>query len=393
MKRALNTAINRSKSEKNDKRFAYDAKSRLAFVEFVTEQKASLQHSRYSAIPQLHNSTIAQFSNVYDHLDRRVQKITPEATQSFFYDGWMLVKEVIASTNGTTTIVEYHWGNDLSGTRDGAAGIGGLLYLTISNSSTPNSSTRQLYIPWYDSNGNVMGYWDDRGKVAASFSYGAFGETYATGNIPDRFPIRFSTKYHDIKSDLYYYTKRFYGPSLRRWLTRDTIGDFSDELPLDEPSPNLYCFLSNDAIGDVDYLGLTSSKKQRPRWKGYGKSYEFHNWNCTEWEPDYGTTAKYLGHLRDITFHTEIKVPGAMVDVFAKSVLAALEMENDATSYWCVTLTPLIVQARKDDKKPKYRIKMYVYNFDKHPECKNEGKREEIHQGKFEKKWVYYELQ
>ena len=37
-------------------------------------------------------------SNVYDHLDRRVQKITPEATHSFFYDAWMLVKEVIANT-------------------------------------------------------------------------------------------------------------------------------------------------------------------------------------------------------------------------------------------------------------------------------------------------------
>ena len=113
----LNTAINRSKSEKNDERFAYDAKSRMVFVEFVTEQKASLQHSRYSAIPQLHNSTFAQFSNVYDHLDRRVQKITPKATHSFFYDGWMLVREVIVNTNGTTDVVEYHWGNDLSGSR------------------------------------------------------------------------------------------------------------------------------------------------------------------------------------------------------------------------------------------------------------------------------------
>ena len=36
---------------------------------------------------------------------------------------------------------------------------------------------------------------------------------------------------------------------------------------------------------------------------------------------------------------------------------------------------------------------MYVLNFDKHPECKGAGKREEIHQTNFEKKWVYYELQ
>ena len=47
-----------SNDEKNDERFAYDAKSRLVSGGFATEQKAFLQHSRYSAIPQLHNSTM-----------------------------------------------------------------------------------------------------------------------------------------------------------------------------------------------------------------------------------------------------------------------------------------------------------------------------------------------
>ena len=30
--------------------------------------------------------------------------------------------------------------------------------MCIANSSTPNSSTRQLYIPFYDAYGNVMGW-------------------------------------------------------------------------------------------------------------------------------------------------------------------------------------------------------------------------------------------
>ena len=146
--------------------------------------------------------------NSCDHLVRRVQKITPKATHSFFYDGWMLVKEVMANTNGTTEVVEYHWGNDLSGSRGGAAGVGGLLYISVTHSSTPNSSTpslphSQLYVPWYDSNGNIMGYWDESGKVAVSFNYGAFGETSAYGEHPELFPIRFSTKYHDTECDFY----------------------------------------------------------------------------------------------------------------------------------------------------------------------------------------------
>ena len=63
--------------------------------------------------------------NRYDHLDRRVQKITPAATHTYFYDGWMLIKEIVANTNGTTDVIEYHWGKDLSGAIGGAGGVGG----------------------------------------------------------------------------------------------------------------------------------------------------------------------------------------------------------------------------------------------------------------------------
>ena len=139
--------------------------------------------------------------NRYDHLDRRVQKITPAATHTYFYDGWMLIKETVANTNGTTDVIEYHWGKDLSGTIGGAGGVGGLLYLAISNSSTPNSSTRQLYIPFYDAYGNVMGYWDAQGNVVAEYTYDAFGKLIASsGPMADVFAIRYSTKYFDPES-------------------------------------------------------------------------------------------------------------------------------------------------------------------------------------------------
>ena len=140
-------------------------------------------------------------SNRYDHLDRRVQKITPAATHTYFYDGWMLIKEIVANTNGTTDVIEYHWGKDLSGTIGGAGGVGGLLYLSISNFSTPNSSTRQLYVPWYDAYGNVMGYWDAQGSVVAEYTYDAFGKLIASsGPMADVFSIRYSTKYFDPES-------------------------------------------------------------------------------------------------------------------------------------------------------------------------------------------------
>ena len=193
-------------------------------------------------------------SSRYDHLDRRVQKITPEATHTFFYDGWMLVKEVVATTNGTTDVIEYHWGKDLSGTIGGAGGVGGLLYLSISNSSisnssTPNSSTHQLYIPFYDTYGNVMGYWDAQGNVVAEYTYDAFGKLISSsGPMADVFSFRYSTKYYDSETGLYYYGYRFYSPELMRWITRDPIGE--------EGGVNLYAMCANDPIGDIDVLGL-----------------------------------------------------------------------------------------------------------------------------------------
>ncbi|MCR5839101.1 MAG: RHS repeat-associated core domain-containing protein [Kiritimatiellae bacterium] len=214
--------------------YTYDAKSRL-----TSASRRSYGHADSEFI----------VSNRYDHLDRRVQKITPAATHTYFYDGWMLIKEVVANTNGTTDVIEYHWGKDLSGTIGGAGGVGGLLYLSISNSSTPNSSTRQLYVPWYDAYGNVMGYWDAQGNVVAEYTYDAFGKLISSsGPMADVFAIRYSTKYFDIETGLYYYGYRFYSPELMRWITRDPIGEAG--------GVNLYAMCANDPIGDVDVLGL-----------------------------------------------------------------------------------------------------------------------------------------
>ena len=176
-------------------------------------------------------------SSRYDHLDRRVQKITPAATHTYFYDGWMLIKEVVANINGTTDVIEYHWGKDLSGTIGGAGGVGGLLYLSISNSSTPNSSTRQLYVPFYDAYGNVMGYWDAQGSVVAEYTYDAFGKMLSSGGpMTDVFAIRYSThvrrrgflktsstdKYPDMFNALHARLKRYLAEK-RKCTTKITI--------------------------------------------------------------------------------------------------------------------------------------------------------------------------
>ena len=152
-------------------------------------------------------------------------------------------------------VIECHWDKDLSGTIGGAGGVGGLLYLSISNSSTPNSSTRQLYVPWCDACGNVTGYWDAEGHVVAEYKYDAFGKLVASsGPMAEVFSIRYSTKYFDPETGLYYYGYRFYSPELKRWITRDPIGE--------NGGVNLYAMCENSPIDAFDEIGLWTATSE-----------------------------------------------------------------------------------------------------------------------------------
>ncbi len=177
--------------------------------------------------------------NEYDTQSRRVRKITQSATHTFIYDGWNLVKETIVSTNGQTEIVDYVWGRDLSGTPQGAGGVGGLLAVRRNGA---------WFFPFYDNNGNIVAYVDSLGTLVASYTYDAFGNTIAlSGTMADVFAHRFSTKYLDTETGFYYYGYRFYSPALSRWLNRD---------PIDESGGvNLYGFCGNNGIYVFDLLG------------------------------------------------------------------------------------------------------------------------------------------
>ena len=186
-------------------------------------------------------------TNVYDTKSRRVKKVTSEATMTFFYDDWNIIEERVAYTNGTTTTIHYYWGKDLSGELQGAGGVSGLLYLTVSNSN----SQLQLYIPCYDNNGNVTKYVDANGNIVASYTYDAFGNLISkSGTLADFFRHCFSTKYFDIETGLYYYGYRFYHPVLMRWLNRDPMEEDGGE--------NLYAMCGNNCILKYDAIGLLS---------------------------------------------------------------------------------------------------------------------------------------
>ena len=94
----------------------------------------------------------------------------PIDTWSYTYDAKSRLTSASRRAYGATDF-ELVVSNRYDHLDSGAGGVGGLLYLAISN-----SSTRQLYVPWYDAYGNVMGYWDAQGNVVAEYTYDAFGK-------------------------------------------------------------------------------------------------------------------------------------------------------------------------------------------------------------------------
>ena len=186
----------------------------------------------------------------YDYMGRRIQKIVStnngmayigQSTNLYLYDGWNVVVELGASGS---LVRSYLWGADLSGSLQGAGGVGGLLGMAYYGSSTTNCFVA------YDGNGNVSALVNAaNGGPLGFYEYGPFGELIrTTGPMAKLNPFREGTKFYDDETDLVYYGYRYYNPSTGRWLSRDPIEE--------QGGLNLYGFTSNDGLNRSDMLGM-----------------------------------------------------------------------------------------------------------------------------------------
>ena len=180
------------------------------------------------------------YGYAYDHLSRMSTRTTNGAvTNRYHYDGW----NRIAQHSGSTLQTRYTWGLDLSGTMQGAGGVGGMLGTRLSNGID--------YFPTYDGNGNVSAYLANSGAAIVHFEYDPFGRlTRTTGTLQSQshFEYRFSTKPRDAATGLYYYGYRWYDPYTGRWINRDPIEESG--------GVNLYANFTNTPIHKSDFLGL-----------------------------------------------------------------------------------------------------------------------------------------
>jgi RHS repeat-associated protein len=204
---------------------------------------------------------------LYDPQGRRIQKLVStnngsayyaQSTNRFLYDGWNLLAIV---NPASSPVQSFGWGADLSGTLQGAGGIGGLLEI--------NDTANGAHFAAFDGNGNARGLVRAAdGTLAATYEYGPFGEVIrSTGTMAKSNPFRFSSKFQDDEADLLYYGYRYYNSTVGRWLGRDPLGEVR--------GPNLYSFCEGSPVSRIDPRGdvavtfdssaisLTASQKTR----------------------------------------------------------------------------------------------------------------------------------
>ena len=178
----------------------------------------------------------------YDPISRLIARTVGTVTTRYLYDGWNRIAEYESTGTGQAIKRTYLWGMDLSGTMQGAGGVGGLLSMKV------HGGTTAVFYPTFDGNGNISEYVNQSGAKAAHFEYDPFGNlTVDSENNSGDFPYRFSTKPQDPITGLYYYTYRYYDPLTGRWPSRDPIGEDGGE--------NLYGFCYNNPQYWFDYLG------------------------------------------------------------------------------------------------------------------------------------------
>lgn len=203
------------------------------------------------------NGQYTQLWFKYDYMGRRYYKksiFQGVTTQLYYlYDGWNLVAELNASG---TLLRDYTYGVDPS---DGA-GAGALLCMTNHVGSTKH------YNYLHNSHGDVVGFTNSSGTIIGAYEYDPYGkqirseDTAGTEN-----PFGYSGQYTDKETGLVYYGKRYYNPSMGRFINKDPIG-------LDG-GHNLYAFVGNNPLNSWDVRGMRDWA-QPNAWQGVGHEEE-----------------------------------------------------------------------------------------------------------------------
>ena len=200
----------------------------------------------------------AKFKEEWKHLadGRWIERIVstnddtsyyPAFTNRYVWDKQVLLA-VLDHTNGV--VVSFVRGLDLSGSIQGAGGVGGVLAVKAGSSAQCGAMANTTHFTCYDGNGNVTVLVNAAdGSESARYEYAPFAERLReTGPMAKLNPIRFSTQYTDDVIRDVKYLFRDYDADTGRWLSRDPIAE--------NGGLNLYGFVGNEPTDLVDPFGL-----------------------------------------------------------------------------------------------------------------------------------------
>ncbi|UII31482.1 hypothetical protein LVD17_24625 [Fulvivirga ulvae] len=193
---------------------------------------------------------------VYGGDGQRVRKITTRETsggtqtiEKIYLDGC----EIKRVHEGTTLILE-RYSSHLS---DGSQKVAIMHRWTTDRSGreTTELNTHKIHYQLNDHLGSSAFELNEDGDIISYEEYFAFGgAAFIYGdNLTDvrARDYRYTGKERDDATKLYYYGFRYYAPWLCRWLNPDPIGP--------EDGLNLYQFVHNNPVNEVDPNGLQSS--------------------------------------------------------------------------------------------------------------------------------------
>ena len=196
----------------------------------------------------------------YDALDRLAKVETPTQRIVYVYDS-----DHRRTSKTTATLKNGQWqknqqvfflydGQNEIGAIDPLGQITELRILGLTSPAEFDSAIAielqsKVYAPLHDLMANVLTLVSlDSGQIEASYRYGVFGEEGGS-NSSLKNPWRYSSKRTDEETGLVYYGRRYYDPTLGRWLTPDPAG-YIDGL-------NLYAFVRNNPLMHRDSYGLS----------------------------------------------------------------------------------------------------------------------------------------
>ena len=172
---------------------------------------------------------------LYDALGRRIQKISAQRTNNYFYDDQSVIEERNGSDQVTANYIYGTWIDDV---------------LALDKSST-------LYLYHHNVLGSVAGLSNASGNLVEIYEYDAYGNTkvldsqyqsISSSSVDN--PYGYTGRRLDSEIGLYYYRARYYNPKVGRFIQRDPLG-YVDGL-------NLYTYAQSNPTNYFDPLGTTS---------------------------------------------------------------------------------------------------------------------------------------